>query len=373
MTFGITPGPRIRKSPYFDATVAAGMTDVTVYNHMYMPTGFGDFGVEYRRLIETVAVWDVAAERQIQVAGPDAVRLVQMLVPRDVSKMKVGQGRYALLNDANGRLINDPVLLKVADDRYWFSIADSDMEYWVAGVAAALGLDVEVSEPDVSPLAIQGPNAPDVVADLFGDWIRDLKYFAFRQTDLDGIPLMVARSGWSKQAGFELYLMDGSRGSDLWDRVMSAGLPHGIGPGAPNVVERTEGDLLSWGADTRPDANVFELGMEAYVHLDMAPDFIGKAALRRIREEGPKRRRVGLFIDPPSLSPSEDNWPVHDPSGAAAGTVSIAVPSIRLERNIAIALMDIAHAAVGTRLVVQTPDGPRDAEVTALPFIQPGG
>lgn len=370
MTFGITPGPRIRKSPYFDATVAAGMTDVTVYNHMYMPTGYGDFAAEYRRLTETVALWDVAAERQVQVSGPDAARLVQMLTPRDISKMKVGQGRYALLNDVNGRLINDPVLLKLSDDRYWFSIADSDMEYWAGGVAAGLGLGVDITEPDVSPLAIQGPNAPAVVADLFGAWIHDLTYFAFRQTDLDGIPLMVARSGWSKQPGFELYLMDGTHGVDLWDRVMSAGLPHGIGPGAPNVVERTEGDLLSWGADTRPDANVFELGMEAYVHLDMEPDFIGKAALRRIRDAGPKRRRVGLFIDPPSLVPSEDNWQVRDRAGNAAGTVSIAVPSIRLERNIAIALIDVAHSVVGTRLVVETPDGNRGAEVTTLPFTQ---
>jgi len=373
MAFGITPGPRIRKSPFFDATVAAGVTDLTVCNRMYMPTGFGDFEAEYRRLIETVALWDVAAERQVQVSGPDAARLVQVLVPRDVSKMKVGEGRYALLNDVKGRLINDPVLLKLAEDRYWFSIADSDMEYWVGGIAAATGLDVDVSEPDVSPLAIQGPNAPAVVADLFGDWVHDLKYFAFRQADLDGIPLLVARSGWSKQPGFELYLMDGSRGTDLWNRVMSMGLPHGIGPGAPNVVERTEGDLLSWGADTRPDANVFELGMEAFVNLDMEPDFIGKAALRRIRDEGPKRRRVGLFIDPPSLNASEDNWPVCDGAGNTAGSVSIAVPSIRLERNIAIALVDAAHAAVGTRLVVDTPDGARDAMVTTLPFIQPGG
>ena len=372
MTFRISIGPRIRKSPYFDATVAAGVTDMTIYNHMYMPTGFGDFEAEYRRLTETVALWDVAAERQVQITGPDAARLVQMLAPRDISKMKVGQGRYALLSDATGKLINDPVLLKLAEDRFWFSIADSDMEYWVGGVATALGLDVEVTEPDVSPLAIQGPNAPLVVADLFGDWIRDLRYFAFRETELDGIPLILARSGWSKQAGFEIYLMDGTRGTELWDRVMSAALPHGIGPGSPNVVERTEGDLLSWGTDTRPDANVFELGLGDFVNLDMAPDFIGKDALKRIRAEGPKRRRVGLFIDPPVLAPAEHNWTVRDPDGDPAGSVSIAVPSIRLERNIAIALINVAQAGIGNRLVVETPEGPRDAEVTSLPFIQPG-
>lgn len=372
MTFRITIGPRIRKSPYFDATVAAGVSDMTVYNHMYMPTGFGNFEAEYRRLVETVALWDVAVERQVQVAGPDAARLVQMLVPRDISKMRVGQGRYALLNDVTGKLINDPVLLKLADDRYWFSIADSDMEYWVGGVAAALDLDVEVTEPDVSPLAIQGPNAPLVVADLFGDWIRELKYFAFRETELDGIPLILARSGWSKQAGFEIYLMDGTRGTDLWDRVMSAGLPYGIGPGAPNIVERTEGDLLSWGTDTRPDANALELGLGAFINLDMAPDFIGKEALTKIRAEGPKRRRVGLFIEPPTLEPSDHNWTVRDQDGNAAGLISVAVPSIRLQRNIAIALVNSPLTDCGTRLVVETPSGPRQAEVTTLPFIQPG-
>lgn len=372
MTFRITVGPRIRKSPYFDATVAAGVTDMTVYNHMYMPSSYGDFAAEYRRLVETVALWDVAVERQVQVIGPDAARLVQYLVPRDISRMRVGQGRYALLNDAQGRLINDPVLLKLAEDRFWFSIADSDMEYWVGGIASALGMDVEVSEPDVSPLAVQGPNAPLAVADLFGDWIHDLKYFAFRETELDGIPLILARSGWSKQAGYELYLMDGTRGVDLWNRVMSAGLPHGIGPGAPNIVERTEGDLLSWGADTRPDANAFELGMGDFINLDMTHDFVGKDALRRIRDEGPKRRRVGLFVDPPVLAPNEDNWTVRTRGGDPAGTVSIAVPSIRLERNIAIALVDVAHAGVGTELVIETPEGIRAAEVTTLPFIQPG-
>ncbi|MDF1733326.1 MAG: glycine cleavage T C-terminal barrel domain-containing protein [Minwuia sp.] len=372
MTFRITIGPRIRKSPYFDATVAAGVSDMTVYNHMYMPTGFGDFEAEYRRLVETVALWDVAAERQVQIAGPDAARLVQMLAPRDISKMRVGQGRYALLSDVTGKLINDPVLLKLADDRFWFSIADSDMEYWVGGIAAALGLDVEVTEPDVSPLAIQGPNAPLVVADLFGEWVHDLKYFAFRETELDGIPLILARSGWSKQAGFEIYLMDGTRGTDLWDRVMSAGLPHGIGPGAPNVVERTEGDLLSWGADTRPDANALELGLGDFINLDMAPDFIGKDALTKIRAEGPKRRRVGLFIEPPILEPSDHNWLVRDRGGNAAGLISVAVPSIRLQRNIAIALIDSPLAEIGTHLVVETPSGPRQAEVTSLPFIQPG-
>ncbi len=236
----ISPSPRVRRSPYYDATIADGVTAFTVYNRMLMPTSFGDPAAEYLRLTTGVAMWDVACERQVEVTGPDAIRLVQALVPRRIEKLSVGMGWYAPICDHRGVLINDPILLRLAEDRFWFSIADSDLRLWARAVAGERRLDVEITEPDVSPLAIQGPKAEEVVAALFDRSVLSLGHFRFREMALDGIPLVVARSGWSHQGGFELYLRDGTRGTELWDRVRAAGQPWGIGPGAPNPSERVE-------------------------------------------------------------------------------------------------------------------------------------
>jgi len=208
MTFSIGIGPNIRKSPYFDATVRDGVRSFSVYNHMYIPAHFGDPDAEYDRLLDGVAMWDVAAQRQVQLLGPDAGKLAQYLTPRNLAKTRVGQGRYVPLCDHDGWIINDPVLLKLDENRFWLSVADSDIHLWAAALGRENGWDVAVSEPDVSPLAIQGPKAEEVVAMLFGDRVRAFRYFGFEETTLDGIPLVLARSGWSKQGGFELYLQD---------------------------------------------------------------------------------------------------------------------------------------------------------------------
>ena len=250
--------PNVNKSPYFDATIADGVAAFAIYNHMYMPTNFGDPDGEYDRLINGVAMWDVACERQVELAGPDAGTLARYLTPRDLSGIQTGQGKYVPLCSHDGTLINDPILLKLSATRYWLSIADSDIHLWASAIAAERKLDVNVSHPDVSPLAVQGPKALDVVAELFGDWVRELKYFWFKETDLDGIPLVLVRSGWSKQGGFELFLQDGTKGTELWNRVKSAGKSHGIGMGAPNDIERIESGLLSYGTDADDHTNPFE-------------------------------------------------------------------------------------------------------------------
>ncbi|MBT6986732.1 MAG: glycine cleavage system protein T, partial [Rhodospirillaceae bacterium] len=268
MSYNITFGPRVRKSPFFDCTVADGVRHFTIYNQMYMPTGYSDPQAEYRRLLEGVSMWDVAAERQVEIKGKDAERLARYLTPRDLKDCPIGKGKYVPLCDHQGRLINDPVLLRLADDRFWLSIADSDVLLWVRAVAAEGDFDVTVSEPDVSPLAIQGPKAEAVVVDLLGDWVRELKYFWFREAELDGIPLVVARSGWSKQGGFELYLCDGSKGEVLWERVKKVGAAHGIGPGAPNYIERVESGLLSYGSDNLADSTPFEVGLDKMIDLE---------------------------------------------------------------------------------------------------------
>ncbi len=367
MAFTQSIGPRIRKSPYFEATVAAGVTHFTTYNHMYMPVAYGDAEAEYWRLVKGVALWDVGCERQVEIVGPDAAALVQYLSPRDLSRCKPGQGKYVPLCDHAGRLINDPVLLKLSEDRFWFSIADSDVLLWVRAVAAERGYNAEIREPDVSPLAVQGPKAEAVVSDLFGDWPRSLKYFWFRETELDGIPLVLARSGWSKQGGFELYLQDGTRGTELWNLVWEAGRPYDMGPGAPSYFERVESGLLSYGGDTDAETNPFEVNLGKYIDLDIEADYVGKAALREISRSGPKRRLVGLFLDGARIDSNKHFWNV-TLEGQSVGKLTAVTYSPKLERIIALALIETPAAESGRELVVDATEGPRRAKVTELPF-----
>ena len=366
----ITPSPRIRKSPFYEATVADGVTDFTVYNKMLLPLSFGDLRAEYDRLIKGVAMWDVSSERQVQITGPDAAQLTQLLSSRDLTKMKIGQGKYVAMCDHEGRILNDPVLLKLDESRFWFSLADSDMLLWCRAVAFERGLDAVVEEPDVSPLAIQGPLAEDLVAELFGDWVRDLKYFWFKETHFGDIPVTVCRSGWSKQGGFELFLQDGSRGNELYELVKNAGQKYGIGPGAPNHIERVESGLLSYGGDTTPESNPFEAGMGRYVDVDTPVDYIGKAALQAVAANGPARLFTGLLIDgdAPSAWPLEDRAPVLL-DNRQVGTMSAIVHSHRLGRTIALAQIESAVVEGQAEVTVVSPAGSHVATIQSLPFI----
>lgn len=370
MSLGIAIGARVRKSPYFNKTIEDGVTSFSVYNHMYMPTGYGDPAAEYDRLINGVAMWDVAVERQVSLKGPDAEKLARYLTTRDLGALNIGQGRYVPLCDHRGTLINDPVLLPIAEDEYWLSIADSDVLLFSRAIAAERGLDVSIHEPDVSPLAIQGPKAVEVVTDLFGDWVRDLKYFGHREARLNGIPLHVARSGWSKQGGYELYLMDGLRGGELWDIVKEAGQPYGIGPGTPNYIERLESGLVSYGADTDDFTNPYEVGLGKFVSLEREDDFIGKEALKKIKEDGIKRQFVGYMIEGEALaSGNQHKWPVKD-GEVFIGFVSASAWSPRVNSNIGVGLVETAYSEPGSKVTIQTDLelGDLNATVSKLPF-----
>jgi glycine cleavage system aminomethyltransferase T len=364
-----TPTPRIRRSPFFDAVVAEGVTSFSVYNHMYMPTSFGDPVGEYWRLIRGVAMWDVACERQVELAGPDAGRLAQILCPRKLGHMKPGQGWYVSVCDHKGVLLNDPILLKLAEDRYWLSIADGDLLLWAKSVAAERSLDVGVTEPDVSPLAVQGPKAIEVMVDLFGDEVRSIGYFRFRETELDGIPIVLARSGWSKQGGFELYLRDGSRGTELWNKIKQAGAPYDIGPGCPNGMERVESGLLSFGGDTDPETNPFEVRMGQYVHLDAPDDTIGIRALRVIHDRGPQRHQLGVMFDNAEKMPLYDLHSQVFKDATPVGILTTNTWSPRLEQNIGICLVSTG-ALPGDKVTVELPTGNRlEGELRELPFL----
>ena len=371
MSFQIALGPRERKSPFFDSTVADGVTHFTIYNHMYMPVSYGDPDAEYRRLLEKVAMWDVAVERQVQISGVDAERLVRYLTPRDLKDCPVGRGMYVPLCDHDGRLINDPVILRLAEDKFWLSIANSDVLLWVRAVAAEGNFDVSVIEPDVSPLAIQGPNAEAVAVDLLGEWVRELKYFHFRETMLDNIPLIAGRSGWSKQGGFEFYLRDGSKGAELWDRVKGIGAPYKIGPGAPNPIERLESGLLSYRVDTLPDSDPFEVGLNKMISLDRTDKFIGKTALRRKAEQGLTRKLVGIVINGEPLVPNEHPWPTNV-DGKPVGSVRAACYSPRRRENIGIALLSVLYSGLGIKLQIESDSGLKFGEIVPLPLVPPG-
>lgn len=364
-------GTQIRKSPYFDATVRWGATAFSVYNHMYIPRDFGNPEQNFWNLVNDAILCDVAVERQVEIAGPDAARFVQMLTPRDLSKLAVGQCKYVLITNAEGGILNDPILLRLEENRFWLSLADSDILLWAQGVAVHSGMDVTIHEPDVSPLQLQGPKSGEVMRALFGESIMDLKYYWLRTVNLDGIPLIVSRTGWSSELGYEIYLQDSDHGDALWERIMAAGLPFGLKPGHTSSIRRIEGGMLSYQADADINTNPYELGLDRLVNLDSGADFIGKAALQRIKETGVNRQQVGLEIDgAPLIGPNTTFWPI-ERNGAVIGKVTSAIYSPRLKRNIALAMVAVDHTHLGTKVDVVIGQDRLAAKVVERPFYDP--
>ena len=367
-------GTQIRKSPFFDATVRWGATGFSVYNHMYIPRDFGDPVQNFWNLVEAAILCDVAVERQVEVTGPDAAEFVQRLTPRDLSKMAVGQCKYILVTNEQGGILNDPVLLRLAENHFWISLADSDILLWAQGVAVNSGLDVSICEPDVSPLQLQGPNSGKIMTALFGDTIKDLRYYWLREENLNGIDLIVSRTGWSSELGYEIYLRDGSQGDELWELIMAAGAEFGLQPGHTSSIRRIEGGMLSYHADMDNQTNPFELGLDRLINLDTETSFIGKQALKQIKAQGISRRLVGLVLNTePLTQPNTTFWKISPESDHSTpiGKVTSAVYSPRLGQNIALAMVDLPFDKTGTQLIVETPFGVISAEVVETPFYDP--
>ncbi len=364
----IQQGARLRRSPYFEATLRYGCRAYTVYNHTFLPAYYDDPINEYWHLLNHVAIWDVGVERQVEITGPDANTLAELITPRNLSTCKVGQGKYVTIGAPDGGIINDPVLIHLEKNTWWFSLADSDVLLYSLGVAARSGLDVKIREPDVWPMQVQGPKSKALIADLFGDDIAEMRYYNFQEANLHGIPLIITRTGWTGEVGYELYLRDSRRGLELWENLMKAGKAYQIRPTGPSDIRRIEAGMLNYGADMTIENNPYEVGLDWLVDLDKKADFIGRESLRRIKESGVKRKLVGVEIDGAPIDFNETKWEVHV-EREKVGQVTSAIHSPRLRKNIGYAMLPRDLSKLGTQLTVVTPWGKREARVVHKPFI----
>jgi aminomethyltransferase len=363
----ITFGPRVRKSPFFDATLRWGAAAFTVYNHTYMVTHYGDPVAEYWSLVNDVTLWDVSCQRQIRIAGPDAKRFVEYLTPRDLSNCPSHKCLYIVLCDPHGGIVNDAVLMHMRENEFWISPGDGDVVLWAQGVASQSGMDVTVEEGDISPLQLQGPKSPHVAYRLFGEDALSLPYYGVMETELNGLPLAVSRTGWSGELGYEIYLRGQQGGDDLWELVMAAGQDYAIRPAAPNMIRSIEGALLSYVSDIRREDNPYTIGLDRLVHLDKPAEFIGRDALRRIRDIGNFRRLVGIEVEGKPITNFEHFWTVSE-QGRPVGHVSRCTWSPRLERNIGFANLPHHLAETGSRINIDCPGGDRQATVVESPW-----
>ena len=364
-------GTQIRKSPYFDSTVKWGATGFSVYNHMYIPRDFGNPEQNFWNLIEKSILCDVAVERQVEITGPDAYKFIQLITPRDLSKLSIGQCKYVLIVNEKGGIINDPVLLRLGENHFWLSLADSDVLLWSQGVAVNSKLKVNISEPDVSPLQLQGPTSKEIMIKLFGEDIKDLRYYWFREYELDGIPLIISRTGWSSEFGYEIFLRDGSKGNQLYEKIMEAGKEYGLKPGHTSSIRRIEGGMLSYHADADIDTNPFELGLDRLVYLDGNIDFIGKDSLKKIKRDGVKRKQIGLELKcKPLKGPNTRFWSI-TVGEKKVGKVTSAVYSPRLKKNIALAMVEIQQSKLGNDLTVNIDNVKVASKVIEKPFFDP--
>ena len=364
-------GTQIRKSPFFDSTVRWGAKGFSTYNHMYIPRDFGDPEENFWNLINDAILCDVAVERQVQIKGSDAEKFVQMMVPRDLSEMSVGQCKYVILTNQHGGILNDPVLLKIDEDCFWLSLADSDVLFWAQGLAINSNLDVDISEPDVSPLQLQGPKSREIMIELFGDDISELKYYWFRPFDLDGIKLIVSRTGWSSELGYEIFLLNSKDGNRLYEKIMKIGLNFGLKPGHTSTIRRIEGAMLSYHADMDINTNPYELGLDKFIEIDKDFNFVGKNALKEIRKNGVHRKQIGLEIKAePMVGPNTRFWDIKV-DNQIVGHVTSAVYSPRLKKNIALAMILNDHSIIGNDVEVTSGDEIMSAKIVEKPFFDP--
>ena len=376
MAFDMTQvqrGARNRRTPYYEATQRHDPKGFTVYNHMYFPIRFDTFEAEFDALLNGVTLWDVSVERCLEISGPDGFAFAQLLTPRDLSRCAVGQGKYVLICDSDGGIVNDPVLTRMDERTFWFALASSDALLFARGLRNAYpNLDVTIKEADVAPLQVQGPKSKQLMVKLLGEEILDLRYYFWTEAKIAGAPVVITRTGWTSEVGYEVYLTDTTKGSQVYDAIMEAGAELGIRPTGPSDIRRIEGGIFNWGADMTYEHNPIEMGLDRLVDWDLPDDAsISLKALRRIREEGVTRRINGVELDgAPFPELNTVNWAVTD-GADAIGTVTSAIYSPRLERNIGFAWLPAERSTLGATVSVETEWGTRSATVVEMPFVDP--
>lgn len=367
-------GARNRRTPYFEATQRYGPKGFTVYNHMYFPIRFDSFEAEFEALLNDVTLWDVSVERCLEISGPDGFRFAQLLTPRDLSTCAVGQGKYVLICDRDGGIVNDPVLTRMDENTFWFALASSDALLFARGLKNAYpDLDVTITEADVAPLQVQGPRSKELMAKLLGEEILDLRYYYWTEAKIAGAPVVITRTGWTSEVGYEVYLTDTSRGVEVYEAIMEAGREFGIKPTGPSDIRRIEGGIFNWGADMTYENNALEMGLDRLVDWDLPDEAsISLASLREIRERGVERRITGVELDgAPFPELNNVKWPITD-GGETIGRVTSAIYSPRLDRNIGFAWIPADGSELGTAVTVETEWGTRGATVVEMPFVDPG-
>ncbi len=376
MAFDMTQvqrGARNRRTPYYEATQKHDPKGFTVYNHMYFPIRFDTFEAEFQALLNDVTLWDVSVERCLEISGPDGFAFAQLLTPRNLSKCAVGQAKYVLICDRDGGIVNDPVLTRMDETTFWFALASSDALLFARGLRNAYpDLDVTIREADVAPIQIQGPKSKDLMRDLVGPDIQDLKYYWWRRAEIAGIPVVITRTGWTSEVGYEVYLTDTSRGTDLWEHIMKVGGPYNIRPTGPSDIRRIEGGIFNWGADMTYENNPLEMGFDRLVDWDLADDAsISLRALREIRERGVSRRINGVELNgAPFPELNTVKWPIRE-GGERIGKITSAIHSPRLGKNIGYAWLPAERSEHGTTVSVETEWGERTATVVPMPFVDP--
>jgi glycine cleavage system aminomethyltransferase T len=367
-------GARNRRTPYYEATQKHGPKGFTVYNHMYFPIRFDTFEAEFDALLNAVTLWDVSVERCLEISGPDGFRFAQLMTPRDLSKCAVGQAKYVLICDSDGGIVNDPVLTRMDENTFWFALASSDALLFARGLKNAYpDLDVTIQEADVAPLQVQGPKSKDLMVKLLGEGILDLKYYFWTEAKIAGVPVVVTRTGWTSEVGYEVYTTDTARGNDVYQAIIEAGQEFGIKPTGPSDIRRIEGAIFNWGADMTYQENAYEMGLERLVDLDTLSDddCISIAAYRRIAEEGVAKRINGVTFDgDPFPSLNNVKWPASI-DGTRVGKVTSAIHSPRLGQNIGYCWLPTEHSNEGQQVEVETEWGGRTATVTTMPFVDP--
>jgi glycine cleavage system aminomethyltransferase T len=365
-------GARNRRTPYYEAEQRHSPLGYTVYNHMYFPIRFDTFENEFKALLNDVTVWDVAVERCLEISGPDGFKFAQLMTPRDLSKCAVGQAKYVLVVDSDGGIINDPVLTRMDENTFWFALASSDTLLWARGLKNAYpNLDVTIREADVAPMQIQGPKSKDLMRDLVGDEVLDIKYYFFKEFEIQGIPVVVTRTGWTSEVGYEIYLTDTSKGTELWEAVMKAGAPYNVRPTGPSDIRRIEGAIFNWGADMTYRNNPYELGLDRLVDDLPESACISIAALKAIASAGISKKINGVEFDgAPFPGLNNVKWSASS-AGEVVGKVTSAIYSPRLEKNIGYCWLPTSLSNLGTKIEVATEWGPRAATVVEMPFVDP--